>query len=209
MLYHNLKILESKLDTLLYSLDKTPETTSKSSASRLKFTIPKEKGDIYYESVDTFCIDKNTAECFLNGNESIGKPLGRISDEKITGVNTYWTMGPIVDITNVIGFLNTAEQLTCTLFSLLCEQSLNLRIVLTKPNGQPCTLEYKKQTVQHCMCTTNGLGSFPTNAVNTPCASDRPHTASATRAPAPWPHRATPCTGPAAAARGTAATRAG
>jgi hypothetical protein len=144
MLYHNLKRLESKLDAFLYSHDTTPENTSNSSASRLTFTIPKEKGDIYYESVDTFCIDKNTAECFLNETESIGTPFGRISEEQITGVKTYWTMGPIVDIAKVISFLNTTEQLTCTLFSLLDRHGPNLRIVLTKPNGQPCTLEYKK-----------------------------------------------------------------
>jgi hypothetical protein len=144
MLYHNLKRLESKLDALLYSHDTTPENTSNSSASRLTFTIPKDKGDTYYQSVDTFCIDKNTAECFLNGNESIGTPFGRISNERITGEKTYWTMGPIVDIAEVISFLNTTEQLRCTLFTLMNPHHPNLRIVLTKPNGQPCTLEYKK-----------------------------------------------------------------
>jgi hypothetical protein len=146
MLYHNLRRLESKLDTLLYSRNTTPETTSNSSASRLTFTIPKVVGERYYASVDTFCIDTNTAECFLNGNVSIGRPVERrIADEKITYCeDTYWPLGPVVDIQRVIVFLNTAEQLTCTSFSLLGKLSRELRLTLSKPNGQPCSLEYKR-----------------------------------------------------------------
>jgi hypothetical protein len=148
MLYHNLRRLESKLDTLLYSHDTTPETTSNSSASRLTFTIP--NGGLNSERIKakTFCIDKNTAECFLDGDVSIGKPTERrIANGKTTwGGNTYWPMGPVVDIAAVNVFLDDYEQLTCSSCSLLGTFSMDLRITLQKPNGQPCTLEYKKSS---------------------------------------------------------------
>jgi hypothetical protein len=144
MLYHTLKRLESKLDTLVYSQDTPPDTTSNSSASLITFTIPKVGLNLERIKAQTFCIDKNTAECFLDGDASIGKPTEcRIANKKTTyGGNTYWPLGPVVDIKAVNVFLNTDEQLTCSSFSLLSTRSRHTRITLEKPNGQPCTLEY-------------------------------------------------------------------
>jgi hypothetical protein len=142
MLYHNLKRLESKLDTLLHSQETTPETISNNSDSRITFTVP-DVSDKQLK-VQTFCIDKNTLECFLCETVSIGFPCEcRIANAQISrNGNLYWPMGDIVGIEPVQGFLNAGGKLTCYSFHVILDRRCRLRICVDKPTGQPCILEY-------------------------------------------------------------------